>query len=292
MKWIQVSVCALLFSASAFSQAITGPQAITGLTGAGPSSKLNQKFIASRPALPHRKAAAKAHPDVVVFSGDTVFAQLVDGGSWKTAFYFVNLESHSTSFQVLFLNDDGTDMYLPVVGVGNVRGVNVNLYSAGTVEFESVGSAYNLAQGWAYISSTTNDSVGASAVFRQSVPGFQAQEAVVPVVNQYEDHFVLVYDNTSYVTGIAIANPTANSVVIPVNIHSSDGSLIDKQVISLRPYAHTAFTVANLWPSTYGRLGAIEFLTSGFGVGALGLRFNGQAFTSFSVLENSNWVVP
>ena len=39
--------------------------------------------------------------------------------------------------------------------------------------------------------------------------------------------------------------------------------------------AYFAFTLPDTWISTAGQRGAIEFLTSGFGVGALGIRFSG-----------------
>jgi hypothetical protein len=90
---------------------------------------------------------------------------------------------------------------------------------------------------------------------------------------------------------MAIANPTTDAVVIPVNIRNQAGQIIDQRTVRLGSYGHTAFTLADTWGSTAGRRGAIEFLTSGFGVGALGLRFNGAAFTSFHVLENPNWSV-
>jgi len=113
----------------------------------------------------------------------------------------------------------------------------------------------------------------------------------VPIVNQFASHFVLPFDNTAYVTAAAIANPTLLTVLIPVTIRNEQGQIIDRQTISLGPYGHTAFPLANQWLSTVGKRGAIEFQTSGFGVGALGLRFNGSAFTSFNVLENLSWVV-
>ena len=106
---------------------------------------------------------------------------------------------------------------------------------------------------------------------------------------QFENHFVLPYDNTQFVTGIALANPTTNAVVIPANIRNESGQIIDTRQLSLGPYGHTAFTLPDTWPSTSGQRGIIEFLTTGFGVGALGLRFNGAAFTSLSVLENFAW---
>jgi hypothetical protein len=219
-----------------------------------------------------------------------VIPQFVDGDSWKTSMFFVNLESYSVSFQVLFFDDGGNDMTIPILGQGPIRGLNVSLEAAGSITFESAGTASRLTQGWALLSQSTNDSVGGMAIFRQSVFG-REQEAVVPIVSQYNNHFVLLFDNTNFTTAIALANPSGNAVEIPVNIRNQAGQIIDQRTIQLGSYCHTAFTLPDTWVSTAGRRGAIEFLTSGFGVGALGLRFSGSAFTSFHVLENLNWVV-
>ena len=246
----------------------------------------------SRVAVKARISASESHPNVVVFIGDRVIPQFVDGGGWKTSITMVNLENHSTSFKVLFFQDNGTDLAVQVLGQGTVIGMNISLNTAGSATFETAGLAPNLASGWALISQTTNDSVGAFAVFRQSVPGRADQEAVVPVVNQFESHFVLPFDNTAFTTAAAFANPTTQSVVIPVTIRNENGQIIDHQSFGLGPYGHTAGSVPGTWPSTAGIRGTVEFVTSGFGVGALGLRFSGASFTSFNVLENINWVVP
>jgi len=268
---------------AAFSQA----QTVTGLPGSYPGDRLNQQLLSERP-----QAKKSAQPRVVVFPGDRVIAQFVDGGSWKTSMYFVNLENHSVSFQVLFFRDDGGDLSVPVLGQGVVRGLSISLDTAGSIKFETEGIDRNLAQGWALLSQSTNDSVGGMAIFGQHVFGAPDQEAVVPIVSQYDNHFVLLFDNAGFTTAIALANPTTSSVSIPVNIRNQAGQIIDQRRISLDPYSHTAFTLPDTWPSTAGRRGAIEFLTSGFGVGALGLRANGGTFTSFHVLENLNWVTP
>jgi hypothetical protein len=43
----------------------------------------------------------------------------------------------------------------------------------------------------------------------------------VAAVNQFENHFVLLFDNTlPFVTGVALANRTLNAVSIPVNIRN------------------------------------------------------------------------
>jgi hypothetical protein len=281
---LRIPVAALLITSS---WAVA--QTLEGVTGVDAQSNLNQQFLARRHLDSGTQTQRSLEPRVVVFAGDRVIPHVVDGGSWQTSFFWVNLENHPVSFQVLFFDDFGNDMFLPVAGLGLVRQVNVTLDTAGSIEFETTGTANNLKQGWALLSQTTSDTIGGMAVFKQHVFGRPDQEAVVPVVSQFDSHFVLLFDNTAFITGIAISNPTLNSVDIPVTIRNQSGIIIDQRTISLGPYGHTAFSLPDTWFSTVARRGAIEFQTSGFGVAALGLRFNGSAFTSFNVLENINW---
>jgi hypothetical protein len=169
--------------------------------------------------------------------------------------------------------------------------MHIILGTAASLTFQTTGTSPDALSGWALLSQTTNDSIGIFAIFRQSV-GSQPQEAVIPAVNQFSDHFVLPFDNTGpYIAGIALANPTNLPVIIPANIRNEAGLIIDRRQFSLGAYSHAAFALPITWGTTAGLRGAIEFLTSGFGVGALGLRFNGGAFTSLSVLQNYNWAV-
>jgi hypothetical protein len=71
---------------------------------------------------------------VVVFTGDSVIAQFVDGGGWLTSITVTNLEGHSTSFDVLFFQDDGSDFNVPLVGLSGLSpGVTVTLAPMGTL---------------------------------------------------------------------------------------------------------------------------------------------------------------
>ena len=237
MKFDKIAVGILIFTSVAVAQSTTA------LMSSFPGDRLNQQTLSTR--FEEAKKGAQKH--VVVFPGDRVIAQFVDGGSWKTSMFFVNLEDHSVSFQVLFFNDDGSDMTVPIVGQGPVRGLNISLQAAGSIEFETTGNAANLTQGWALLSQSTNDSVGGQAIFRQSINGRPDQEAVVPIVSQYDDHFVLLFDNTNFTTAIALANPTTNDVVIPVNIRNQSGQIIDQRTVRLASYGHTAFTLPDTW---------------------------------------------
>jgi hypothetical protein len=283
MKLHRIAMVALCLGACAFAQTVTG------FDDGYPGSRRNAESLSHRAPNKPREAA-NTSPHVVVFTGDRVIPQFVDGGSWQTSITVVNLENHPTSFDVLFLDDNGNDLFVPISGQGTVRGMTISLNTAASFTFQTTGRNPNLASGWALLSQSNSDSVGMFAIFRQFNPGGQPQEAVVPSVNQFASHFVLPFDNTAYVTGIALANPTTTLVDIPVNIRNEAGQIIDTRHFSLGPYAHAAFSLPAVWPSTNGIRGAIEFLTSGFGVGALGLRFNGSAFTSLNVLENIAWV--
>ena len=283
----------IMLAALATAAAVYAQQTIVGEAEIGPGSVANREvYNADRVARNTSGAAAK--PDVVVLIGDTIVPQVVDGGGWKTTFKFVNLNNYSVTFRVLFFADNGTDLPLPLVGVGNnIINVTITLSVAGSIDVETVGTNTDLSQGWAYVlQQSPSDSIGGFAIFRQRVPGIADQEAGVPVVNQFDNHFALIYDNTNYVTGIAIANASpTSSVVVPVNIRDVNGNIIDSQVISLGPDQHEAFVLSALSQATAGRQGVVEFLVSGLGVGALGLRFNGAAFTSFPILSNFNWII-
>ncbi len=204
-------------------------------------------------------------PKVVVFSGDNVIPQVVDGGGWKTTFKFVNLENHTVSFKLSFFQDNGSTLALPVLSnglltAGTYTSITFTMLAAQSTTVESAALGSNVVQGWALMQrNVITDSIGGLAIFRQRVSGIPDQEATIPIVNQFSGHFVLLFDNTAFITGIAIANPTSSSVSIPVFIRNEAGTIIDQKFIALGPLAHTAFAVPSMWPSTAGIAGGIEF---------------------------------
>jgi hypothetical protein len=91
---------------------------------------------------------AAVRPQVVVFKGDTVISQFVDGGSWLTSITVTNLETHTTSFNVLFFQDGGTDFNVPVVGLSGLsKAVIVTLAPMGTLTFSTAGTDPDLTAG-------------------------------------------------------------------------------------------------------------------------------------------------
>lgn len=262
-------------------------QEIIALREYAGDTAFNQALIAgAKGAKPSQNGVA---PRVAVEVGDTIIPHVVDGGSWRTTFMFVNLENYPVRFKVIFLSDNARDLYLPIAGLGITSGVQITLPPTGTITFESAG-APSLSSGWAYmLPDSPVDAIGGLAIFRQSIPGRPDFEAVVPIVSKFDRHFALLFDNVGFTTAAALSNTTLDSLSVPVVVRSETGVVLQRETIFLPALSHTAFAVPDRLATTAGRRGSIEFLSSGPGIGALGLRFGSASFTSFQVLSNPAW---
>jgi hypothetical protein len=76
-------------------------QSIEGVGGADTDSNFNQQFLNQRQAGARtlQPQGGRIEPKVVVFPGDRVISQFVDGAGWSTSVFFVNLENHPVTFQ-------------------------------------------------------------------------------------------------------------------------------------------------------------------------------------------------
>lgn len=229
----------------------------------------------------------------IVFPGENVIPQLVDGAGWQTSFTFANLDSKTLTFEIYFFSSAGAEMPINVPGVGLTSGIRVTLPVTETISFATQGTKSDLSQGFAYIDrGAPGDVLGGIAIFRQRVPDRPDFEAVVPFVSEFDKRFVLLYDNSAnFVTAMAIANPSLDTINVDATIRDEDANVLTTGRITLGPFQHTAFTLPGRWSTTAGRRGVIEFRSTGWGASVLGLRFNpGGAFTSFHVLSNFDWV--
>jgi len=66
-------------------------QTLEGVTGVDTQSNFNQQFLARRHLDASTQTKSGLDPRVVVFAGDRVVPHVVDGGSWQTSFFWVNL---------------------------------------------------------------------------------------------------------------------------------------------------------------------------------------------------------
>jgi hypothetical protein len=207
--------------------------------------------------------------------------QLAFGGGWYTAAYFSNTTAGQVSFQVDFVGDDGSPLNVPSIG-GTSTMVNLAANGTAIVEVPDNGP---LTQG--YISVSLPTGVVGYGVFRQSVAGRPDQEAVVPLSRAATTTSTLIWDDTNYVTAVAIVNPSAVPVVVSITAWDSNGNVVGNSSVNLAANSKTAMTLHSLpgLAGMAGKRGSAQFSVAAGNVAVLGLRFNNAAFTSIPTAD-------
>jgi YD repeat-containing protein len=214
-------------------------------------------------------------------------AHLAAEENWTTNFTLVNKGSAAAQARLSFFGDalDPTGngpLALPVVfpqsSAGGVllassfdRTINPN---ASLIVTSAGSQTPPVLQGSAQLAAT--GAVDGFAIFHL-IPG--AQEAVVPMETRNASSYILAFDNTNgVVLGVAVANVSAQTAVIPIVIRDDTGAVISAAgaTISLGGNSHTAFVLSDPvlgFPVTANKRGTIEFETPAGGqISVLGIR--------------------
>jgi hypothetical protein len=119
-------------------------------------------------------------------------------------------------------------------------------------------------------------------VFRQSVAGRPDQEAVVPFSDASAISSTLTWDESNFVTAVAIVNPSSTAETVAVTLWDENGNAIGTSSIALAPATKTEAALRTLpgLSGMVGNRGSARFTASAGSVAVLGLRFDGSAFTS------------
>jgi hypothetical protein len=99
----------------------------------------------------------------------------------------------------------------------------------------------------------------------------------------------LIFDDTSYITGIAILNPNATPATVSIQVLDGAGNTLGTSSIQLAARNKTAATLRSLPGLTSGvpgHRGSVIFSVPTSNVAVLGLRFFGTAFTSIPTTGN------
>lgn len=258
-------------------------------------------FLAELPHTPERPFAVRPFtPDNLTSIFDTLLAtrvayaqtppasttyalpQLAFGENWYTALYFSNTTDSATTVQVKFYGPDGTPLNVPIIGSGPVSTMNVTVNPRATAILEAPGGGA-LQQGWT--EAALPSGVVGYGVFRQSVPGREAQEAVVPLSPMTRQMADLTWDDAGFTTAVAIVNPSLTPNTVTMTVFRDDGSTIGSSTVNLAAQSRVAFVLREQ-PGMAGmtsRRGFARFSASSGAVAALGLRFASSAFTSIPV---------
>jgi len=248
-----------------FSQNFTADSATTTLTF---SAITNSGYGIALDAVSVNSASATT---------TQILPQLAFGGGWYTALYFTNLTTSPVSFPVNFVAGDGTALNIPAL---NSSAAQVNLESRGTAIIE-VPDTGSLVEG--YAAAALPSGVTGYGVFRYTAAGAVAgQEAVVPLSGTTATTSTMIFDETSYTTGVAVVGIGSSAVTVNVTAYGTGGNTIGTGSIQLAANGQTALLLRDIpgLSGVVGQRGSVDFSVRGANVAVLGIRYNGLAFTS------------
>lgn len=209
------------------------------------------------------------------------FGSSSDQGNWATAVYLHNTTPAPVQATVRFFSTEGAPLSVPGVNAASAV-VNLAPRGTGVVEVPTVGP---LTQGWVQVDSP--EGVIGYGIFRQALQGVNPQEGVVPFSSNSSTGATIVFDETDYVTAVAVLNPGAAPVAVTIVGRDETGAELGRFTLALNARQRAAFAVRDRPEMTAmrGRRGVLEFTAAGGPVSVLGLRFNRLAFTSILPAE-------
>ena len=212
-------------------------------------------------------------------------AHMVSGGGWRTVFYVANTSGRTSTFTLRFFDDAGNSLALPLTflqtgATSTAATVTRTLANGATLVIQAQGLDAQVALGSAQL--TSDFGANAFALFRYDPSG---QEATVPFETRNTGAYVLAFDNTApLATGVAIANLSNQSANVGMTLRDDAGNTLQTATIPIPANGHYAFVLGGAYPLAGGRRGTVEFISAGAKISVLGIRANGNAFTSIPVL--------
>lgn len=263
-------------------------------TGADASTAVVTDALASRPAGEPIDLAVTDGSILVNTVGDLptvgVFPQIAVGGGWATTFTLVNPGREASTARLLFRNDTGAGLVLPLVyppdaGLAGQAGsmLEVEVPAEGlVVVMTEMGEGVPVQVGWAELQSPGG--VWGTATFTQRLAEGGEAAAVVPLESRQPMSFILAFDNTEEnTTAVALVNRSSGPAeAIQVVARDQQGGLLLEDTIALPAYGHAAFSIAERFALLGGQRGTLEFQTpQGGAIAVLGLQFDASGtFTS------------
>ena len=211
-------------------------------------------------------------------------AHIAAGGGWRSIFYVVNLNPVTSSVTLKFFDDSGSPLVLPLTFLQSgasttAASITQTLTAGATLVLETQGGA-QVMLGSAQLSS--DHGASGFALFRYDPSG---QEATAPLETRNAPAYVLAYDNTApLATGVALANLSNQAATVGLILRDDTGTVLQSTSLPLPANGHSAFVLSRNYPLTAGKRGTVEFTSASAQISVLGIRANGNAFTSIPVL--------
>src|ERR1041385_3289418 len=159
---------------------------------------------------------------IPAFADTQIIPQVADGAGWATTIVLANKTS-TTQTVALSFNMDTTNGATTPWTMPFLEGVSqssISLAAGSTLFLHTPGTSTTLAQGWGQVDAASG--VSGYAIFTDRASG-PAQDATAPAVSA-SSRILVPFDNSGFISAIAMANPTNAAETVQVNIRTSDGT--------------------------------------------------------------------
>lgn len=180
-------------------------------------------------------------------ASELVFAQVADGGGYRSTFLLTNPTALPTKARITLRNSEGAPMVIPSAN-GPASEFTVDLPAYGVARFETPGSQQSTQSGWARIVSEPATEIRGNCVFQLFGAGGLICEATVPAAIPSAVMDFFADEEGGFNTGFALANGGPSRAVGAIILRKADGSEAGRRGLVLEPGQHTAAFLAQLFP--------------------------------------------
>ena len=217
-------------------------------------------FAADRSVV--RLSGEKGRTVVADPTRNRILPYVYDGAGWSTTFVLTNLDNHTINLRLEFTASDGSDLPLPVLGIGTTARVDITLPQGGTASVSTADASGDRISGYAFIGiPNQTDRFSGYAVVRQQTNGLPDLEFTIPLTPIDENQFVLPMDNTNgFTTFVSLVNSsTQNNAIVNVTVQDQDGNVLATDQLQIVSLGRLTFNVTDRYPQLNNLVGSIFF---------------------------------
>jgi len=207
----------------------------------------------------------------------------VFGGSWYSAIYLSNTTNALEGVQVTFRDDAGTQLSVPLAGIGSLFSRIVILNPGTTVLLEALNGPNPITEGWADVALPPG--VIGYGITREVTDGHADHEALIPFVPESSQAAEFTFDDTSFTTAVAILNPSDQQTTVTIAAFGEDGDRIGTTQLAMAPHTKSANVLAAYagMAGVFRKQGRVVVSVPNGAVSVLALRFGGAGFSNIPV---------
>jgi Reeler domain len=205
-------------------------------------------------------------------------SQFTFGGGWYAAIYLLNPNDSPANATLIFHGADGQPLDVP--GAGATKTLALAPKGTGFVEVADGGP---LTRGWVEVQ--LPDGVTGYCLLRQTVES-RIYETVVPLAASSSREAVMLFDETSAATQVAVVNLGSDDILLTITARDTDGATIGASTAPLAAKNALAGPV-NLLPGLEaipGKRGSLALSATG-PVSVSLIRVNGEAIAALPVVQ-------